>query len=367
MTSLCGVESNVAESDADRVVRQDRRSARFRLRSSIAAVTQLRRVRGCGRTPVESGGVALYDNAGVAHYSGVSTCASVWACPVCSAKIRQRRAEEITAIGQMHLAQGGSLLFVTLTVPHHDGDRLSKLLDGVASCWSNATAYSRLWRSWRKANVVGVIRSMEVTHGVNGWHPHLHVMLLVRGGVTAAGTADVLAAEWAAIVGRAGLGRVNGHGVDVRSATDSAGLAEYVSKVQDVRGAALEVARGDMKRPGRSSSSTPFDLIARARESGELGRDVALWREYEKATKGRQAITFSAGLRDRFGMAWVSDIDIAGETVGGEVVGFISSPAWKALHRAEGTADLLSAYEAGGFDAACDLLLVLTGYGLSPP
>lgn len=34
---------------------------------------------------------------GTAHYGGLQTCASVWACPVCSAKISERRRAELLA------------------------------------------------------------------------------------------------------------------------------------------------------------------------------------------------------------------------------------------------------------------------------
>ena len=39
----------------------------------------------------------IRSNSGIAHYAGLTTCGSIWACPVCSAKIRNTRALEISA------------------------------------------------------------------------------------------------------------------------------------------------------------------------------------------------------------------------------------------------------------------------------
>ena len=41
-----------------------------------------------------------------AHYKGLQTCGSVWACPVCSAKISERRRIELAAAIAMHKAAG---------------------------------------------------------------------------------------------------------------------------------------------------------------------------------------------------------------------------------------------------------------------
>jgi hypothetical protein len=50
-------------------------------------------------------------------YSGLQTCGSVWACPVCSAKIAERRRVEIMAAMAAHKAAGGWVNLLTLTAP----------------------------------------------------------------------------------------------------------------------------------------------------------------------------------------------------------------------------------------------------------
>ncbi|RYF42549.1 MAG: hypothetical protein EOO38_19610, partial [Cytophagaceae bacterium] len=61
-------------------------------------------------------------------YSGLQTCGSVWACPVCSAKIAERRRVEIIAAMAAHKAAGGCMHLLTLTAPHQRSDALDVLL-----------------------------------------------------------------------------------------------------------------------------------------------------------------------------------------------------------------------------------------------
>jgi hypothetical protein len=48
----------------------------------------------------------------------------------------------------------------------------------------------RNWISLKKnISLAGTIRSVEITHGMNGWHPHLHALVYVRGDPRAEGLA----------------------------------------------------------------------------------------------------------------------------------------------------------------------------------
>jgi hypothetical protein len=57
-------------------------------------------------------------------------------CPVCSAKIRQARSEEIDRALRLWLDAGGGAVLLTLTVPHDRGMALSALWDAVSLSWS---------------------------------------------------------------------------------------------------------------------------------------------------------------------------------------------------------------------------------------
>ena len=103
-----------------------------------------------------------------AHYKGLQTCGSVWHCPVCAAKISERRRAELMAAIATWKAQGGSVLFLTLTNSHDRKDRLADLLEGQRK------ALKRFWNDrasrqlWEGLGVAGSIKATEVTHGASG-------------------------------------------------------------------------------------------------------------------------------------------------------------------------------------------------------
>ncbi|GAI79442.1 unnamed protein product, partial [marine sediment metagenome] len=76
---------------------------------------------------------------------------------------------------------GGRLLMGTLTMRHHKGHRLSSEWDALASSWDSVIR-SQVWKRWKdRLGMVGNLRVVEVTDGDNGWHAHLHLVLLVGG------------------------------------------------------------------------------------------------------------------------------------------------------------------------------------------
>lgn len=353
-----GAPGRASREDASRVdaARVERRSRRYALRGALRSRSSLERVAVCGlwRRP-DTAAVSVVLGPDGAHLNGTQTCGSVWACPVCSASIRQGRALEVEAAARLHLEAGGSLVFVTLTLPHDSADRLGPLLDTVADGWK-AVTQSRSYRRVRKAHGLDAIRAVEVTYGRNGWHPHVHALLFVgelvddlvldelRGGVESA---------WRRFVVGAGFrSPSSGHGVRWQPVALTSGadaLARYLTKVQDGFGAersvGLEMARGDLKR-GRKTSRTPFDLLEAAAHGDRQA--MVLWHQYEEATKGRRALTWSHGMKRRLGLSEVTDEDIAGAAVPGEVVAEFSEREWALVVRYEARARVLTAAEDRG-------------------
>src|SRR5256885_10889962 len=111
------------------VERGQRQEARYKLRSSLRQVTSLPRLRSCG-LPFSCMVVRRKEN--VHHFSGMSTCGSGWACPVCAAKIRYHRANEASRAGVSALAEGMEALFVTRTIPHSAEQNLGVTLGLLA-------------------------------------------------------------------------------------------------------------------------------------------------------------------------------------------------------------------------------------------
>ena len=62
-----------------------------------------------------------------ASYGCLQTCGSVWVCPVCGAKVGERRRGEIQQAMAQHRACGGEVHLLTLTAPHTRFDVLEEL------------------------------------------------------------------------------------------------------------------------------------------------------------------------------------------------------------------------------------------------
>ena len=345
--------------------RRAAREARYWLRRGLWRVTSLPRVAHCGR--FLTGDVTrVHVKAGSAYYCDVQTCGSVWSCPVCAARIRQRRAGEIETACVSHLGAGGSIGFLTLTFPHTRDDDLAEMLRVLARCWERVQQ-RRGYRARKDAlRLFGFIRATEVTYGGwHGWHPHLHLLLFAEGTVTADDWAQLrgwLSDAWAEVVVKAGRDRP-GEAVGVTLApVRTAEVGAYLAKVQDHYGAessiGREMARSDAKR-GRKRSRTPFELL----EQAVLGvvPELPLWHTYEAATKGRHAIDWSRGLKARFAVEDVDDEDLAQVDVDGEAVATLDAREYALIVQDGAEAHVLDLAEDGGGAAVHAFLSRLRG------
>lgn len=262
--------------------------------------------------------------------SGVRSCGSVWSCPVCSRTVKTRRAVELSAAAARHVELGGNLSMMTLTVRHDASMSLVKVRRGVGESYrklQSLTSYRRLARL-----MLGRVTATEVTLGQNGWHPHLHVLLFLREGVSEAELEAAVSAvrdDWLSLVdGILGVRPSLERGVHVlHFGSDVAAVAAgYISKV------AKELTASDLK-----SGRDPFVLLDGVMEGD--ARSVAKWVEFCDAMKGKQSLSWSKGLRALLGLGrQLSDEEIAAadEEVG-EVVATVPARIWNRALR-EGSA-----------------------------
>ncbi|ALG68238.1 protein rep [Beggiatoa leptomitoformis] len=115
-------------------------------------------------------------------FTGLDVCGSVWVCPVCSAKISERRKAELEHLLVTHRAQGGELVMITRTVPHEFAHDLKTFLTSFLKAekiLKETTAYRQLIA---KVGVKGTVKVLEVTYGQNGWHVHTHELFFIEKG-----------------------------------------------------------------------------------------------------------------------------------------------------------------------------------------
>jgi hypothetical protein len=311
--------------------------------------------------------------AGAARFSGVQQCASIWACPTCSAVIRHARADEVQQTADWWEGQGREFLFVTFTVRHKMADPLERTMDALTEAYT-ATINGAPWKRFARVHgIAHFIKTVEVTLSWdNGWHAHLHVLFFVDLAHAAAETAADASAAWAAAKDPAGFTRSGRpsirkvkaaerrqriaddaahaaaqgigkdrarelhswlsdrwadmvvaaggrrpdreHGVNIRTARDGKVVALYLTKVQDGEaagwGVGKEMARADLKR-GRGGSMVPFELLdLDGLTADEVERNRLYWLEFVRESAGRRAMTWSRGLKEAAGLKVLEDDEL---------------------------------------------------------
>ena len=115
------------------------RAERWALKSVVNRLLPGERVSKCMilRAPVPGQGLASIEvhkgrTHGKAFYHGLMACGSVWTCPICAAKIAERRRVELQQALDAAKAKGWGIHFVTLTVPHGIGDDLHDTLSRLS-------------------------------------------------------------------------------------------------------------------------------------------------------------------------------------------------------------------------------------------
>jgi hypothetical protein len=200
-------------------------------------------------------------------------------------KISERRRVDLLAALDSAKRQGLHASLLTLTVPHYEHTDVLHLL-GMVSYLSRLFWSGRSRASLDIPGYVGQVRALETTHGANGWHPHLHILLLTS--EPALGASEALYARWTALVEDSGLGTPNRHALSLQDGT-------YAAKYAGKWGLAEELTKAHTKQ-ARAGGRTPWAILADHyggdSQSGPLFRDFAL------AFKGYRQLFFSRNLRE---------------------------------------------------------------------
>lgn len=275
------------------------------MRGRLRRAQTFPRVARCGFPGGTDPFVALHTD-GSASWEGAYRCESTWLCPVCTTLRRQSAATDIAGgLGGL----GGFAQMLTLTIRHEEGTPLVTALAALDNAWREAR-HDGTWCRWWKQRVKATARAVEVTRGRNGWHPHIHLLLVLdepleRDPVPGAPgrfvgyERDMLAERWAKAAARGPAGAnwtptwFDGVHVSAPShvsrETSPGGTWEVAARY--VCKAGLEI--GGM---GKGASSTSLWRIA---ERASRGDDVAraMWHEVAQATRGRHAMHLDARMR----------------------------------------------------------------------
>lgn len=249
--------------------------------------------------------------------SGVATCGSVWACPVCSARVCAERAEQVIAL--VDSWGRDRCIMLTATVRHSATDTLSREIRGVARAWQALWAGRAVAEARERWGIGPWVRAIEATHGANGWHVHVHAIICLSTplGADWSEMREQWSTRWRDSVARhIGVDAMpsDEHGVSI----EPVHVASYIAKL------GLEVS-GARKQAHSHGSRHPWDIALGAASGDPMS--VMLWREYVLGTRGRRQLTWSRGARH---MAR-TDAEIVSEAEGGALLLEYSPEQWRRL------------------------------------
>lgn len=259
------------------------------LRTAKRLLPEVPRFSICNHAPKKRAlGVSVKRKGGTAFFGGLYNCASVWICPVCAPRVSEVRRDELQQAVDNAIAMGYGVQLVTLTFPHGVRDKLETILEKFTLAQKKLKSGRAAAALRARINYIGEVRTLEVTYGVNGWHPHAHSLYITKAPMSKEALAalkDELYAAWRKACIDAGLPEPSfDHGVDIRGARYD--IAQYVAKW----GFSGELAYTSRKK-GKQGGRTPWQLLSDAAEGDS--ESAALWREFALAYFGKRQLFWS--------------------------------------------------------------------------
>jgi hypothetical protein len=299
-----------------------------------------------------------------AFYAGLVVCGSVWSCPVCAAKVQERRRIEVAqafdwAYSTSEEKPAYKVIMVTFTFPHNAWQKLSDLLAMQSDAYRRLRS-GKAWQSLKsRVGYEGMIRSLELTIGDNGWHPHTHEAWIVDPDCDVEVLRDQITDRWMMACDSAGIS-INKPDAFRRRAVDivdNARSSDYLAKQDSSKnwGADRELVKGSAK-----VGKHPFSLLTKSFDGDNSASCKFL--EYTFAMKGKAQLFWSRGLKDRVGINDISDEEIATrqEDIATDIANFDAAD-WAVVMKSgrDARSNLLDLAENGGTTSVMDYLQTL--------
>ena len=284
-------------------------------------------------------------------YTGLQTCGSVWTCPICSNRIQEVRRSEIATAMTYFYESKKQAAMVTLTFPHTAASTLKELLKKQSEALTHFRG-GRAWLNFKKSiGFEGLIRSLEITRGPNGWHPHTHELWFIDENVDQVEFLNFVNDRWLSSCIKSGLIDEHDevkqiafikHSVDIKF---NCNTSEYIAKfdAKENWGVDREIAKASSKK-GKLSGLHPFQLAFQGYDK--------LFLEYTLAIKGKAQLFWSRGLKDKVEINQIDDEEIAENECDenlDEVIGFLFKHQWQTVLKNDLRHKILELVE-DGFD-----------------
>jgi len=236
-----------------------------------------------------------------ARFTNLQTCGSVWSCPCCSNHISEKRKDELNTLLAYSRKEKFFPIMLTLTVKHSVDCNIKYLLESLKKAKKRLVQH----RGYKKVRekLIGTVTATEVTGGgVNGWHPHFHIIMILKTDTEeeALALVETLKQPWLVSLKAEKL-----EGSDAAFQAQNASAAgKYIAKW----GVAEELALSGKKK-GRAGR-TPFQLLADYANNDDY-KAGHLFKEYSIAFKGKNQLVWSPGLKSLAKIQEMNDEKIA--------------------------------------------------------
>lgn len=345
----------------------------------------------CKRHTIHAAVTAVWSAQNGTGVKGTMSC-GLKTCAACGPKIAARRRDDFEGILRWAESDGLTPFLGTLTMSHHKGQSAAYLIGLINELWATFRRSSAWKRLIARYGVEHYIRVLECTHGDHGFHPHFHVVLLVRLPASLrsprlsappvgdsprlepsapphsepsafpdlesfeASLADALWGRWSHVASRVDV-KTDRQGFDFHVVTGpglAEQLADYISKEHSApEDLAAELSGAATKTGAGRSMVQVLDAAVGGDE-----RSAAIHAEYELAMHGRRSVTYSQGLLAAAAVEEVTDEEAAEAAIEDvERAITLDAGSWSALcRRPAGQAHLFWVLGREGEQAAIDWL-----------
>lgn len=286
---------------------QQSRAKRYALKSVVNNLFPGSETSKCNRIAIPKENVKLLNNPefNKSFYAGLRQCGSVWLCPLCAAKIAQRRKSELVAATTAAKGMSWQVFLMTCTIPHGLGDDPVSMNKHLLKAWASMMNNRAGTEMKKMLGVEGIVRCLETTYGANGFHPHFHALIFAKSTWTIESFQSGFLPLWQDACVKAGLPRPS----DDRGLRVDGGekAAEYVAK--GLWGLEDEMTKGHMKTAKSDKGMTPWGFLDDILEN-DSNNSKRLFKLYAKAFKGKRQLYWSNGLKAKLGIEDFTDPEL---------------------------------------------------------
>jgi hypothetical protein len=143
------------------------------------------------------------------RYKPYPTFCKRYQCRVCRRKLIDTQRKKHYSNNIEFINRDGTVIMLTLTVPHTVKDKLSSLYERFQKSLSNMK-HSRSWRKIKDlTNCQFHYNNIELTERKNGYHLHNHITYGIMNDVSLSTIEDILFDSWSKETMKMGLGKVS--------------------------------------------------------------------------------------------------------------------------------------------------------------